>query len=54
MLEDTLLPFNFPAVERKKVSAAFDGGRVTSDGGVILLAAFEKTLGIDVSVLSRV
>jgi Transposase DDE domain group 1 len=46
MLEDTLLPFNFPAVERKKVSAAFDGGRVTSDGGVILLAAFEKTLGI--------
>ena len=42
MLEDNLLPFNFPAVERKKVTAAFDGGRITSDGGVMLLAAVEK------------
>ena len=42
MLEDNLLPFNFPAVERKKVTAAFDGGRITSDGGVMLLAAVEE------------
>jgi hypothetical protein len=46
MLEDTLLPFSFPAVKRKIVTAAFDGGRMTSDGGVMLLAAVEKTLGI--------
>jgi Transposase DDE domain group 1 len=46
MLEDSLLPFSFPAVERKKVTAAFDGGRITSDGGVMLLAAVEKELGI--------
>jgi Transposase DDE domain group 1 len=46
MLEDSLLPFNFPAVERKKVTAAFDGGRITSDGGVMLLAAAERALGI--------
>jgi Transposase DDE domain group 1 len=46
MLEDNLLPFNFPAVERKKVTAAFDGGRITSDGGGMLLAAVEKQLGI--------
>lgn len=46
MLEDTLLPFHFPAVARKKITAAFDGGRMTSDGGVMLLAGFEKTLGI--------
>ena len=46
MVEDNLLPFNFPAVERKKVTAAFDGGRITSDGGVMLLAAVEKELGI--------
>src|ERR1700746_3738881 len=46
MLEDNLLPFSFPAVERKKVTAAFDGGRITSDGGVMLLAAIEKDLGI--------
>jgi hypothetical protein len=46
MFEDNLLPFSFPAVGRKKVTAAFDGGRITSDGGVMLLAAIEKELGI--------
>jgi hypothetical protein len=46
MSEDTLLPFAFPAVQRKKVIVAFDGGRLTSDGGVMLLAAAERRLGI--------
>jgi hypothetical protein len=46
MSDDTLLPFSFPAVVRKKVTAAFDGGRLTSDGGVMLLAAAERRLGI--------
>ena len=46
MSEGTLLPFDFPAVGRKKVTAAFDGGRMTSDGGVLLLAAAERRLGI--------
>jgi len=46
MTEDTLLPFAFPPVQRKKVVAAFDGGRLTSDGGVMLLAAAERRLGI--------
>jgi hypothetical protein len=31
-------PCDLPAVARKKVSAAFLGGRITSDGGVMLLA----------------
>ena len=31
MIEDSLLPFSFPAVGRKKITAAFDGGRITSD-----------------------
>jgi Transposase DDE domain group 1 len=44
MTDDTLLPFCFPAVGRKKVTAAFDGGRITSDGGVMLLAAAERRL----------
>ncbi|MET3471815.1 hypothetical protein ABIC78_002343, partial [Novosphingobium sp. 1529] len=35
---DSANPFRFPAVARKKVTAAFDGGRLTSDGGVLLLA----------------
>lgn len=46
MLEDTLLPFSLPSVRRKKVTAAFDGGRITSDGGVLLLGAVETDLGI--------
>ena len=44
MTHDTLLPFSFPAVDRRKITAAFDGGRLTSDGGVMLLAAAERRL----------
>jgi hypothetical protein len=39
-------PFGFPVIERKKVVAAFDGGRISSDGGVLLLGAMERQLGI--------
>src|SRR5271170_5913864 len=46
MSDDTIEPFCFPAVGRKKVTASFDGGRLTSDGGVMLLAAAERRLGI--------
>lgn len=46
MSDDTVLPFLFPAVDYKTVTAAFDGGRLTSDGGVMLLAAAERRLGI--------
>ena len=46
MSDDTTAPFLFPAVGRKKVTAAFDGGRITSDGGVMLLAAAERRLGL--------
>jgi hypothetical protein len=46
MSDDSFLPFDFPAVEGKKVIAAFDGGRITSDGGVMLLGVVERQLGI--------
>ena len=46
MIQDTLPPFSLPSVQRKKVTAAFDGGRITSDGGVMLLGAFEASMGI--------
>ena len=46
MGEDIRLPFDLPAVARKKVGAAFDGGRISSDGGVMLLAQAERRLGI--------
>ncbi|MEQ1868050.1 MAG: IS1380 family transposase [Micropepsaceae bacterium] len=46
MEEDTLLPFAIPAVARKKVSAAFDGGMLSSDAGVLVLRNVEKQLGL--------
>ena len=46
MVENTPLPFSLPSVRRKKVTAAFDGGRITSDGGVLLLSAIETKIGI--------
>jgi hypothetical protein len=46
MTDDDLLPFSFPAVGTKKVTAAFDGGRLTSDGGVMLVVMAERRLGI--------
>jgi Transposase DDE domain group 1 len=46
MIEDSLLPFSFPAVGRKKITAAFDGGRITSDAGVMLLGQAERRLGV--------
>jgi len=46
MLDDSLLPFSFPAICRKKITAAFDGGRITSDAGVMLLGQTERRLGV--------
>ncbi len=46
MPHNTTAPFLFPATGRKKFTAAFDGGRITSDGGVMLLAAAELRLEI--------
>ena len=46
MTEDTLLPFDFPAVSRKKVTADFAGGSISSDGGLDLLRAAERRLGL--------
>ena len=45
MNDDTIAAFSFPAVSGKKVTAAFDGGRLTSDGGVMLLSLAERRLG---------
>ena len=46
MDDDTGLLFDLPSVSRKKVSEAFDGGRITSDGGVTLLALADRRIGI--------
>ena len=51
MTDDTIALFSFPAVEGKKVTAAFDGGRLSSDGGVMLLSMAERRLGAGLLML---
>ena len=46
MTEDNVLPFSLPSVRRKEITAAFDGGRISSDGGVMLLGLAERRMGI--------
>ena len=43
---DTLLPFSLPSLGKKKVTAAFDAGQISSNGGVLLLAGADKRLGL--------
>jgi hypothetical protein len=44
--DDTVLPFSLPNIRKKKVTAAFDGGTISSDGGVFLVAGADKRLGL--------
>jgi len=44
--DDTLLPFSLPNIGKKKVTAAFDGGTISSDGGIFLLAGADRRLGL--------
>ena len=46
MTDDRLLPFNLPAVRRKKVRAAFDDGLISCDSGLVLLREAEHCLGL--------
>src|SRR5262245_41835148 len=46
MTEATLLPFDLPAVHRKKLTVDFGGGSQSSDGGLLLLREAERELGI--------
>jgi len=44
--DDTLFSFSLPNVCKKKITAAFDGGTISSDGGVFLLAGADKRPGL--------
>src|SRR6201987_1812479 len=46
MSNDTLLPFDLPSVGRKKLTIDFAGGNQSSDGGLLLLRAAERKLGV--------
>jgi hypothetical protein len=50
--DDIPLPFSLPNLAGKKVTAAFDGGTVSSDGGVLLLAGADRRLGL-IDALAR-
>ena len=40
------IQLEFQGVGRRKVEAAFDGGHISSDGGVLLLHELDARLGI--------
>jgi hypothetical protein len=46
MTDDMLPNFDLPAVRRKKLTVGFDGGQLSSDGGLLLLRGAERKLGI--------
>jgi len=46
MPDDTPLPFDLPAVARKKLTVDFAGGNQSSDGGLLLLRQAERQLGV--------
>ena len=46
MTECTQESFDFPACKRRRVEAQFDGGDITSDGGVLLLQQVDQRLGL--------
>jgi len=46
MTDETLLPFDLPAVQRKKLTIDFDGGNQSSDAGILLLREAERRCGV--------
>jgi len=46
MTDDTPLPFDLPAVHRKKLTVDFDGGTQSCDAGLLLLREAERKLGV--------
>jgi hypothetical protein len=46
MTDDTLLPFDLPAVCRKKLTVDFNGGNQSSNGGLLLVREAERRLGV--------
>src|SRR5258708_8640239 len=46
MTDDPPLPFDLPAVDRKKLTVDFEGGTQSSDAGLLLLREAERKLGV--------
>jgi Transposase DDE domain group 1 len=54
MTDDSQLTFSLPTVSRKKVTAAFDGGRLSSDSGVMLLALAERRRNVAATLAAHI
>ena len=50
MTECTQSTLDFPVCKRRRVQASFDGGEITSDGGVLLLRQADRVLGLSEAV----
>jgi DDE family transposase len=46
MTDDTLLAFDLPSVQRKKLTVDFNGGNQSPDAGLLLLREAERKLGV--------
>jgi hypothetical protein len=46
MTDNNQTAFDLPAIQRKKLTVAFDGGQLSSDAGLLLLRQAEARLGI--------
>jgi hypothetical protein len=46
MTDCTTEPLLFASLKRQKIPADFRGGRLTSDGGALLLRETDRTLGL--------
>ena len=54
MTDDSQLIFSLPTVSRKKVTAAFDGGRLSSDSGAMLLALAERRRNVAATLAAHI
>jgi DDE family transposase len=49
----TATKIEFPAVKRRKIEAEFNGGAISSDGGVILLRTVDQQLGLTKKIAAQ-
>src|SRR5437868_2393841 len=54
MTDDSQLSFSLSSVSRKKVTAAFGGGRLSSDSGVVLLALADRRRKIAATLAAHI
>lgn len=53
-MPDSLFDMVFPAVGRRPVECRFDGGEITSDAGLLMLAAADRKLGLSARLAGQI